>query len=342
MSVSNLTAGKRVRQTKRRFNYSSGKSLLIIQTSQLTMPQTGITARVGYFDDENGIYFESQNGLINVVLRSYTTGSVVERRVVNTDWNIDSMDGNGASGISIDPAKTQILYIDIEWLGVGRVRMGFVVDGIVYYCHEYLNTNRLDTVYMSTANLPIRYEIENDGTGGAASIQHICSTVISEGGGLVGTGINHLHTNGNSTVNCATAGITYVLFSLRLKATHLDANVIPLKVGCLLTTTDYGFYCLHINPTITGTLTYTDRDNSAVQIANGNGTQTLTGGLEYDGEYITSDNKGNSGLTSVDNAILIGANIDGTRDILVVGFTPFGSGTVNAQVSALLSWKETL
>jgi hypothetical protein len=343
LSVSNLTAGTRVRQSFRRFNYSSGKSHLILQTAQLSEAADGITARVGYFDENNGIYFESKDGAINVVRRSNTSGSPGEERVPYTSFNIDSMDGLGESGIAIDSSKTQILIIDIEWLGVGRVRMGFVVDGKVYYCHEFLNANALGVVFMSTPNLPLRYEISNDGTGPASSMQHICATVISEGGETNGTGITHFFGNGNTPVSCATAGTVYPLLAMRLKSTHLGTEVRPLDLHILSRTSDDYEWRLYFNPTISGgSFSFSAHTNSAIEEAVGDGTLTITAGQIIDGGLINSAQKGGAGSHNVDNAQLLGSAIDGTRDVLVLAVMPLGSGTVNASAQATITWKESL
>jgi len=57
-----------------------------------------------------------------------------------------------------------------------------VVDGVPTYLHQFNHANHSAGVYMTTPNLPIRYEISNDGTGAAAEMECICSSVMSEGG----------------------------------------------------------------------------------------------------------------------------------------------------------------
>jgi hypothetical protein len=172
IGVGATTAGKRVRQSFMRFNYQPGKSQLIFCTGVLDKSGggTGITRGFGYYDDNNGLFLQDKEGVIQFVKRSSTSGSPVDTEVNQSSWNIDTMDGTGASGITLDFSKAQILVIDFEWLGVGRVRMGFVVDGIVYYCHQFNHANSVSTVYMSTPNLPVRYEIDNDGTGAASTL----------------------------------------------------------------------------------------------------------------------------------------------------------------------------
>ena len=153
--VANLTAGTRVRQTKMRFNYQPGKSSLVFSTFNLNGTQGNIIKKNGFYDENNGLFIEANGTTINLVRRTNVTGTPTDTQIAQANWNIDTMDGNGASGITINFTKAQILIIDFEWLGVGRVRMGFVVNGLIYYSHEFLNTNNLAEVYMSTPNLPL-------------------------------------------------------------------------------------------------------------------------------------------------------------------------------------------
>lgn len=187
-SAVSLTAGagdRVTRQTREYHRYQPGKSQMIFATFVLAPVQQYVEQRIGYFDGDNGIYLEilDTDGQPYITRRTYTSGAAVDNRIAQADWNMDRLDGTGDSGISIDWTQSQILIIDLEWLGTGRVRVGFVIDGLIYYVHEFLNANRLNTVYMTTANLPVRYEIEvSQPATGTYSMKQICSMVASEGG----------------------------------------------------------------------------------------------------------------------------------------------------------------
>lgn len=344
ISVSNLTAGKRVRQSYRRYNYSPGKSQLILMTAQLGTPASGITARVGLFDDNDGLFFESKDGAVNVVRRSSASGSPVDERISSSDFNIDTMDGNGESGIVVDPTKVQILVLDFSWLGSGRQRLGFEIGGKIIWCHHFKNSNVLETVWCSSPNLPIRYSIENDGTGPASSMQHICATIMQEGGEVNGTGIYHFHSNGNTAVSMATAGTTYPLLAFRLKSDRLGTEVKPIDIHLLSTTADDYLWSLILNPTVSGgSFSFSSHSAaSSVEHAVGTGSLTLTGGHYIDGGFVSSAQKGGDSTHSIDTAQLIGAAIDGTRDVLVLAAMPLGSGTVNGELRGSMTWKESL
>lgn len=165
-----------IRQSKDYLRYQPGKSQLILCTFAFGAGDPNVRKRVGYFEAQNGIFLEEIDGALWIVRRSYTSGAVVDDRVAQADWNIDTFP-------DLDPEKAQILLIDLEWLGVGRVRVGFVIDGIIRYAHEFLNANNLTTVYMSTAQLPVRYESVATGAPSIANtMEQICCSVISEGG----------------------------------------------------------------------------------------------------------------------------------------------------------------
>ena len=182
--VSGLAAnGRALRQTKRYLNYQPGKSQLIIITFNGNGFVENATKRIGYFDDDDGIFLQMTSSGPSAVVRSSTSGAPVEEVVPQADWNIDKMDGTGPSGLTIDFTKAQILVIDFEWLGAGTVRLGFDVGQSVVYFHAFEQANKNNGVYMQTPNLPVRWEVENTGVPPVAPlIESICCSVQSEGG----------------------------------------------------------------------------------------------------------------------------------------------------------------
>jgi hypothetical protein len=318
MAVSASTAGRRTRQTFRWFNYQPGKSQLILFTGVFGASATGITKRIGLLNDNNGLFFEQTSSGMAVVRRTFTSGSSVNNSVAQSSWNLDKMDGTGVSGITLDFTKTQIMIIDFEWLGVGRVRYGWVVDGIIYYCHEMNNANSLSLVYISTPNLPIRYEIVNDGTGGVSSLVQICSTVISEGG-LTNTGLSLAITRGSTALITLNNTNIYPLIAIQLKSGYLSSSVKPtsMYINCP-STASYVWY-LMVNPTVTGTaLSFTDVTNSSIQAqTNTTNATTVSGGtlLASGCAQQTNDGGVNVQLT---NDFFLGSNISGTPDVLVL------------------------
>lgn len=338
MGVGLNTVGTRVRQTFRRFNYQPGKSQLIFLTGVLGTGASGITRRVGMFDESNGLFFELAGTTLSVVRRTKATGSIVDHPVASTAWNIDKLDGTGPSGATIQLDKTQIFVIDFEWLGVGRVRFGVVINGVVYYVHQMVHANILTTVYMSTPNLPLRYEISNDGSGAASSLIHICSTVITEGGSEEHGAVLTASTN-NSTITLTSAGTLYGIIGLRLKTTHLGATVKTMMASFMGTSgADPWQWQLLLNPTVTGTFTYADVTNSACQVAIGTSFPTVTNGTLLNAGHLYQQS---SQLADLTNAITLGSTIAGVSDTLVLCGMPVAGGS-NVAAYASLTWRELL
>lgn len=179
--------GTATRQSRKYCIYQPGKSLLVFCTGVLNANANNIstTSRIGYFDDNNGFFFEySNNGsgqmTVKVVHRTNATGSVVNNKVEQINWNINKLNNNLNGNYIFDSSKVQIFVIDIEWLGVGRVRMGIVHNGKLYYVHHFYFDNVYTSVHTTNANLPVRYQITS--SGGNGTLRQICATVISEGG----------------------------------------------------------------------------------------------------------------------------------------------------------------
>ena len=231
MQVGTQSGDKIVRETKRVFTYQPGKSLLVLNTFCLNEPKTYLRQRVGYYSENDGIYLEQENNSIYIVKRSSITGSPVNTRVLQQNWNIDALDGDGVSGYTLDLTKSQILWSDFEWLGVGTVRVGFVINGQFIPIHAFHHANQpgVTTTYMRTASLPIRYEIENtDATASSSTMKQICSSIISEGG------FDKVAQEkfARRTAVKGSIGTTFLpLVSFRLKSARLDSVVIPSTVN---------------------------------------------------------------------------------------------------------------
>jgi hypothetical protein len=259
----------------------------------------------------------------------------VDDEVAQSSWNIDTMDGTGPSGITLDFTKAQIFAIEFEWLGVGSVWYGFVVNGTLYYVHRTDNANTKVTVFMSTPNLPLRYQIENDGTGASSGFETICSSVQSEGG-LEDTGAIFSVNTGATQCNANAVGTTYAVLGLRLKSANLGATVEVQSMSMMGTTTnDYFIWSLIFNPTVAGTFTYGDLTNSSLQTAQGDTTETVTGGtILNSGTGANQTSETNVLVSEID----LGATVSGTVDEVVLCVTPV-SGT-NQNIHAAITWRE--
>ena len=218
LATTSNTSSRAIHQTKMYHNYMPGKSQLIKTTINFYAHTANVTKRTGYFDDLNGIYFEQDGaGVLSFVIRTNTSGTASDaRRKPQSEWNKDTCDGFGVSGFDLDITMTQIVFIDFQWLGVGRVRCGFVHDGQMIIAHEFYNSNNLPVVYMANPNLPIRCEILNTGATAGGYFDQICSTVVSEGG-YIESGIDFSIDTGQTSQSITTANGMYPVVAIRLK-----------------------------------------------------------------------------------------------------------------------------
>lgn len=229
LEVTDEDGSEVLRETYRVFGYQPGKSLLVLGTFVFNEAKTGLRQRTGYFSEENGFYLELDDDDLGFVKRSYITGSVVNTKVSQADWNVDKMDGTGPSEKTLDISKAQIMWMDMEWLGVGSVRMGFVINGQFVVCHIFHHANLIDSTYITTASLPLRMEITNtSATSGASKMKQICHSVMSEGGYELRGTQQGIGTPITTPRSLASAGTYYPIIALRLKTTgqRLDAIAI--------------------------------------------------------------------------------------------------------------------
>ena len=348
MMTVTTTADAVARQTFRRFNYQPGKSQLILMTFVLDESGggTGITREVGMYDANNGIFLQDSAGTINLVKRNATSDTTVAQ----ASWNIDVFDGTGTSGKTLDWTKSQIMLIDMEWLGVGRVRIGFVIDGIPYYAHQFVHANTTSGVYMSTPNLPLRYYIENAaGAGVQSTLEHICCSVMSEGG-TQDVGATRVATSGSVFVNANTANTTYAIVGIRLDTDHLDGVAKIIGVSLLeaaATSVDYEWKLIY-DPTVANTANFSTAwtdvatGSSFIEYAVGDNsnpsTNTVTGGTVIASGFVAAGgSKTSSNSDEVDTTLLLGSTIAGVSKQIWLCVTPKGT---NADVYGSISWKE--
>lgn len=300
----NTTSGAEViRETTKVFSYQPGKSLLNLNTFKFSPAKTNLRQRVGYYSAQNGMYLELDGSVLSFVERTYTSGVVQETRVTQANWNMDRLDGTGPSLRTLDITKAQIMWMDIEWLGLGSVRMGFIIDGQIIHCHSFHHANRIGTTYITTASLPIRYEITNTGTTSSNStLKQVCSTVISEGGYELRGKQNAVGIPITSPKALATAGTLYPVISIQLKSTHLDAIVIPTAVSLLGQGNGINFnWKIVAGATITtGAWTPADNDSAVEYTISGT---AMSGGRTLASGFINSSNQGSPALDILKQAL---------------------------------------
>ena len=309
-------------------NYQPGKSMCGLASFYFgTSIPAGVSKKAGQFNGSEGIYFEQTNAGLSWNLKSLSTASTTT--VFQSSWNIDKLDGSGPSGLTLTMATTNLLFIDFEWLGVGRVRTGFVLRGQIIYCHEFVLA--LDRVYLKDPGLPIRYEIRTSSDQVSnVSMKQICSSIISEGGyeplGLVRS---YLMESANSTLNTSYKPV----LSLRLNPQYKTYLFSPLSVQTVTTSATTIHYKVLYNPTLTGaswqnTDSYVQVDLSA---------SAFSGGYQIDTGFLTTTTR-SSFQTIPPSFISFQSDINGTPDILTV-VARSTSGT-NRDILVSLIWRE--
>jgi len=304
LNVTTTSGSEVVRETTKVFSYQPGKSLLVLSTFVMNAQKAGLRQRVGYYGANNGIYLEvSGVAAPAFVERSSVSGTLSETRVPQSQWNADKLDGTGRSRLTLDLAKAQIMWMDIEWLGLGTVRTGFVINGKFVHCHSFNHANLIDSTYITTASLPLRYEIVNTSAAASSStLKQICSTVISEGGYELRGKPQGIGTTITSPYSMATAGTFYPIVSLRLKASELDAIVILNAISLMAAggTANYVWQILS-SATTSGGSWQNAGANSGVEY-NISGTSTSGGSVLAQG-YFSASNQSTSAVDILKEAL---------------------------------------
>ena len=347
LSVDGTSGGRAVRQTRRYTRYRAGQSQFVACTFVVATASPSPT--------------------IAVVRRSKVTGSVVDERHDQETWD-DPLDGTGRSGITMDWSLAQILLTDIQWLGVGQVRVAFEVGGVAVPVIGLAHSNVLSSVYMSRARLPVRYEVvESAGTTyvrvgyfdddngifleyrytGAvpAQIEQICSTVLREGGAEEPSHANCIHLTAAQTVTTTFSSV----IAIRLRAAHIRRMLHTfqfegLNVGA---TNPMRWQPILIRAAAipAGLTTWVDAGTASFPSAaeycvDHVSLAAITDFRQLPGGYLPASAAGRGGVSvsnPKDDLSRVLADVDGASDALVIGANTDAS---TSDLRAMLSWRE--
>jgi len=324
---------KVVRQSREYFRYQPGKSQLVLLTFNMEESggTTNVRRRSGYFDGENGVFLELTSAGVGIVRRSNTTGTPVDTRIEQADWNLNTF-----PDLNID--TTQILVIDMQWLGVGRVRVGFVIDGLITYVHEFNHANILTSVYMTTAQLPARHEIEATGVPtGATTMRVICTSIMSEGGIELFNGVPH---SANSGAPASVSGTHIPILSIRPKALFQGEvnRVQTIQRALQVINSGNGVAEVHVvfDPVLTGASWVSVEDDSTMEYDIS--ATAITGGHHVLMFYVPSSNQASAAQqASVTGKLALSLDIAGANPTpLAIAIT--NHGTVTA--AGAFTWQE--
>lgn len=336
-----------IRQSYRYMPYIPGSSQGITMTGVLGRGKANVTKRIGYFDNNDGLFFELADLTLRVVRRTSTSGSPVDIQIDQANWNLDKLDGTGPSGITFDDSKAQIFMIDFLWLGTGQIRYSLQIDGKSIPIHEINNANVLGLVYMSTPTLPVRYEIRNTGASLDASIlKEICISVISDAGQIL-PGYEFSSSN-LVTTRAVTTRIPVLAVRLKNSFGGKDnrRTMRILKSSNYAITNDALFEVAHLHgvSAVTGTFNDVDTSGSAVEFSTNITSITAADEHIINLIYVPAG-LGSSATSTISHLEFINfhsfanQNFDSTgSEYFVIYATSFG-GTTN--VSASISWIES-
>lgn len=339
--------GTATSQSRKYCVYQPGKSILILLSGVINASSNtaNCTTRMGYFDNNNGLFFQYSNNTMSVVLRNSTTDTQINQ----SDWNIDKMDGTGISSIPLDFTKAQLYVIDFEWLSVGRIRFGFYMFGKINYCHQITNLNLLTAPYMLSPNLPSRYEIVST-SGATGSLVQICTTVISEGGYTpIGRAFS-AGTNPNTSIPVSTAETAII--AITGISTYNHENILPTSFTIMDTDNNNGYLYrlrLYLSPTGTGSplngATVENVNNNSIVSYSISGL-SIPNPLIYDSIVVDQGYFYGRGIVSFNslsdvftNIIQITSDIDNVSDVLLLTAEKTGT-TGTGNIYASISWQE--
>ena len=325
-----------IRQSKTKATYQPGKSQIFEASFSNFNLQSGVTKRVGYFTSTtastfntnfDGFFLES-DGTTSVISFQIWRGGTNIYSANTSSWNTDEINPS-----SIDWSLTNLMFVDFQWLGVGRVRFGMVLNGITYIFSEYTAANNLGTVYMESPNKPIRYEART--TGSTGTFREICSQVSSEG--AINRITNRFVVSSTGTTSMVTAGTKYAYIGIKPNIGYEDISILAKQISIINTSNDNYLLTLEINPTISGAYSFTTNNDTSILQSLGDGSQTVTtSGVILIGFIGEAGAQALSSITIEDNGINPGLNIDGTQDELWVCITPLTSnatflGTISCE-----------
>ena len=332
-------SGSAQRRSRSRAIYQPGKSLLIYMTGVLNNGSNAatVTSKIGYYDNDSGYYFQFNNGIISIVERTSVSGSLVETVVNQGSWNKNNMDGTSNSNKIINPATTLIYWFNMEWLGVGIVDCGVIIDRELILCHRFRHSNILSSVYIRTASLPPTYEIIS--TGGSGSLKMICHTCISEGGYRpVGSAFSVNMGESTKNINGRSP-----LLALRLKTGRISN--INLKNVSVMSTTGANFlvelwrFVDTTNSVVLNNTTFISANTESDVEYNTAATNIdVSGGLLMSSRY-TSNNNDSLRFEKFSESSTVTINYNSIPDLFVVCVTSVGN---NETYIGSVDWSETI
>lgn len=339
------SGNKAIFQSRPYFRYQPGKSGSVVWTCILGAKTADVRKRIGYFDADNGFFFEQDASNLKIVRRTKTSGSIVDNAVNQSSWNLDVLDGTGPSGVTLDETKDNIYVIDFQWLGAGRIRYGFDFGGKITYCHEVKFANTQTVPFSTTGNLPFRAVIENTGVaGGTTTFDFTCLAISSESGfnptGIPGS------VQSTALRNVTTANDPLPILSIRPRATVnsiVNRGLIAPKSYQITSEDAIIRYEIILNGSLTAaSFADVDTTNSIAQVDVA--ATAISGGLVIDSGFLAggqfNSEAGTVGESLISKLALANDIAGTTTDILSIAISIINSGGTASDCAGSFTWKE--
>lgn len=338
LSLTTTSGDSVIRQTKRYFSYAPGIGHEYGLALVVGASKTNVRKRWGHFDSNDGVFFEQTGTDLAIVIRTSTSGVVVDTRVTQSAWNLDKLNGTGSSGVTLNPANHNKYTIDMSWYGAGRVRFGIFYNGQTVYCHEFNGANISSSPYTRTPKLPLRVEITNTGTtASATSMDLMCLSALQESSAPIIPTYDFSKSTG--ITGKTVSGVLIPLISLQPAPTFNGianrSSIFP-KLIQGLTTQQPILVQVFLNPTLTGASFAAVNSQSCAQVDTS--ATAVSGGTVVAEFYISSNSENNYDMSDFSQTLTLSTNIAGSvGDILTVA----GVSTAGNSVSwANIQWHE--
>lgn len=299
-------------QSRRAIQYNKANEQEAFFTWRPATPKANLIQECGYGDDKNGLFFRMNGTTMQVVIRSNTSGSVVETTFDQSEWD----DGRD---IDFTTNKQFVFYVDFGWLSSRGPR--FVVDnaGILTVVKSYLISGLLSEPFMATPNLPMRVRAVNNGTTASSSVVAFSCWAVQSSGSEVQEGPVRSISTGLTPISLSTTEV--VGAGIRLNADCFNGSAVPRNFMVTpYAGNDFVYYKVVYNPTLVGDTWNTAADGRC---------DTLTGVTSYSGGSVILDGhfplgdkqaKSDTFFNKVLNDIYLGTDLDGTADALIITF----------------------
>jgi hypothetical protein len=343
MTLGGTATGSVTRQSRQYIRYQPGRTASALFTGVMGTATTNVTQRIGMFDDDNGMFFEQTSSEKRVVIRNSSSGVTIDDPVAQSSWNVDKLDGTGASGVTIDWTKNQVFIIDYLWLGTAAVAFGFILDGAPVWCHIAPQSNIRDTSFTQTGVLPVRYQIVNDTTATEAEMKMICAAVKSKGGVENERALPFSAATG--TAGRSIGGTLDPVIGIRHKDTFnsLTNRGITIPYGVNITTEDQGIrWAVLYDPTSVTGASWVSADADSHMEYDISAT-AISGGIEIISGFLLVGNGNNDigNLSNVINSRLpLGLDAAGASGSGIALYVVAESFTGTATVRASMEWGE--